>query len=625
MVVGMDINLNENNRWLVIVGAVIIQLCLGAIYAWSVFTPTLVLPMEDGDFENDMTIVNGTELVLDGDWYDSPATGEDLEFTVDFEGTGVANGSLVNVVVEKRTEDNGNTSEEKFYHNFTYAGTAHTITNLSVPVTGNWHVVVTTPVGDADVLVQEGLTGIFGFTKSETQLVFSIGLVSFAIFTVIAGRLQPVWGPRNTALIGGVLLGIGYMIAGAVGQTLLPQVVFIGIMGGVGIGMAYVVPIAVGIKWYPDKKGLVSGLGVAGFGFGATLWVQLAAAPKSFLPAANLIGSMGVLGVFAVYGLIFLVFVCLGSLLMMNPPEGYKPKGWEPPVATDKACASGANEFDSGEMLKTPQFWMVWSIFCIGALAGLMVIGNIALFGKEQLVKGDFTTEEAAAIAATAMALFAIFNGAGRIAWGLFSDKIGRQNAIMAMSGSQGILMLLFFSVGQNQVLFTLFAMLIGFNFGGNFALFPSITADFFGNKSVGKNYGFTFTSYGVGGLVGPMLGGAVATYSQAFYPAGILCLIGAGIAFMLKPPAAVKADEACEEKTVTEHKDESEAVSPGTDEEKAEEKEEAPAEEETKEESTEEKEDEPAEEESTDEEPAEEKTEESEEAPAEEETKKDE
>jgi len=414
------------NRWIVAVGAILIQLCLGAIYAWSVFTPSLV--DEAGDFQ---------------------------------------------------------------------------------------------------------------FTKVQTQIIFSAGLAVFAITTVIAGRIMPKFGPRRTAMLGGTILGAGYILAGLVGTSFYSQLVLIGIVGGAGIGLGYVVPIAVGIKWFPDKKGLISGLGVAGFGFGATLWVKM---------GEPMIAEYGVMNVFLYYGIIFFCLVFIGSLAMVNPPEGYAVAGAQAASRKQSRSTLGQSEYLHDEMLKTRQFWTIWIIFMFGALAGLMVIGNIKLFGISSLQDAGMSESEASVAAGTAMAFYAIANGIGRIAWGTASDKLGRPRSILLMSLIQGIMMLLLLRLGTNVGTFTIAAIIIGFNFGGNFALFPTITADYFGSKSVGKNYGYTFTSYGVGGIVGPILGGMAATsdwgYSMAFIPAGVMCLIGACLALSLTQPFKKPAPE---------------------------------------------------------------------------------
>jgi len=415
------------NRWLVVLGGILIQLCLGAIYAWSVFTPSL-------------------------------------------------------------TKDP------------------------------------------------------YNFTSSQTQWIFGLGLASFAVVMIIAGRLQAKFRPRIVAAAGGIVLGVGYVGASFVGVSFLGHLICIGLIGGAGIGLAYVVPIAVGVKWFPDKKGMLTGLAVAGFGFGALIWVKLAG------DWGHLIVNYGVGTTFLVYGLAFASIVLVGSVWMVNPPVGYAPAGWTAPtVKTGGANTSGAVNLNSSEMLKTPQFYTLWSMFAAGAMAGLMVIGCIVLFGIDALQAAGLDEEQAKARAGTAMAVFfALSNGLGRIGWGMISDKLGRKTSLFTMLLLQGIVMLLFFWMGSHVATLYLGAALIGFNFGGTLALFPAATADFFGNKTVGLNYGWVFSSFGVGGIVGPALAGyfkdTAAGDPQAwmtpFVIAGIACLVAAVLALTLKPPS---------------------------------------------------------------------------------------
>jgi OFA family oxalate/formate antiporter-like MFS transporter len=207
-------------------------------------------------------------------------------------------------------------------------------------------------------------------------------------------------------------------------------------------------------------------------------------------------------------------------------------------------------------MAKTSQYWKLFSIFTVGAMAGLMVIGIIGLFGKESVLAkllaaspaaDDKLKEElakqAAVVAGTAMGLFyALFNGFGRIIWGWISDKIGRRSSIAAMTGLQGLMMIALYFIGGSEAGLYLAATIIGFNFGGNFALFPAATADFFGNKSVGTNYPWVFMAYGVGGIIGPILGGVMGdakAWMWAFIPAGIACIVASVVGMTLKPPKA--------------------------------------------------------------------------------------
>ncbi len=381
----------------------------------------------------------------------------------------------------------------------------------------------------------------FYFSKTQTQTIFSVGLATFAIVMVLAGRWQARSGPRIVALTGGLVLGAGYLLAGLLKDALfghfVNQLVFIGLVGGAGIGLGYVCPIAVGIKWFPDKKGLITGLGVAGFGFGALIWIQLAGS------WGHLLELMGVSGVFTLYGAIFAAAVIVGSFWMLNPPEGYRPAGWEPETVGNSSSNADSVSLLPGQMLRQVQFYAIWIMFIFSAMAGLMTIGNIALFSTERLMEASGVSEVAArAIAGTAMAVFySIANGLGRIVWGTISDRIGRKLALVLMCALQGVVMLLFYWMGGNQYALYLGATLIGFNFGGNFSLFPTMTADLFGAKNVGLNYGWVFTAYGVGGILGPIMAAAIRdaglSWLSAFVIAGVACLVAALIGIWVKRP----------------------------------------------------------------------------------------
>jgi len=387
----------------------------------------------------------------------------------------------------------------------------------------------------------------FSFSRTETQIIFSLGLLTFAVvMALVAGKLQEKIGPRILAAIGGVVLGIGYVFAGLVGSSFWGILIGVGLLGGAGIGLAYVCPIAALVKWFPDKKGMITGMAVAGFGFGALIWIKLTQGFRfgsmDLTPGWDGLYGMGwtVSQVFLLYGVLFAILVGLGSLVLMNPPEGWMPEGWEPP-SLDQAHNNGGINYSVTEMIKTPQYWMLFSTFLVGSIAGLMVIGVIKLFGMDVLVAGGIKVTKADVITGTAMGLFyALFNGLGRILWGTVSDKIGRKNAIVLMSALQGGMMIFFYFIGSNVWGLHFGAAVIGFNFGGNFALFPAATADFFGNKNVGINYPWVFLAYGVGGVVGPILGGIMGdakAWLWAFLPAGIACLIAALVCMGLKPP----------------------------------------------------------------------------------------
>ena len=419
---------------------------------------------------------------------------------------------------------------------------------LSLGAIYAWSAFTTPLQGTASTLSQ------YNFTKTETQAIFSAGLATFAIVMIFAGRLQQRIPPRNVAF-GGLLLGAGYIAAGFTGASFFGKLLTIGIVSGAGIGFAYVVPIAVGVKWFPDKKGLLSGLAVAGFGFGAVVWIMLAD-PPAILGVSGLIQTnsgvytvANVDWVFTIYGIIFLIMIAIGSLVMVNPPTGYKPSGWVPPDPKDKKDqARGSKDFASGEMLRTVQFYIAWGMFMFGALAGLMVIGNVQNFAKDAqygFQGHGFSARQAADFAVISAAIFLpILNGIGRIVWGTASDKIGSRKALLLMFIFQGTMTATFFFTTVNEYLFYVVAAMIGFNFGGTLALFPPTTADFFGSKNLGANYGLMFTAYGVGGIVGPILAGMVQDYRlsflYAFIPASVLCLTAAVLAFFVRAPRRV-------------------------------------------------------------------------------------
>ena len=424
------------NRWLVVVGALLIQLALGAIYAWSVFTPLL-----------------------------------------------------------------------------------------------------------------KDAAGPYKFSASQTQIIFSAGLATFAVVMVLAGKWMAKVGPRTVALTGGIVLGIGYILAGFLGSSFATQFIFIGLVGGAGIGLAYVTPIAVSMRWFPDRKGMITGLAVAGFGFGATGWIKIAGAWGHLLENFEVFGLPHVQSVFFLYGIIFLIMVGLGSFVMVYPPEGWKPAGWNPPAPADGAAPASADGMMPGQMLKTPQYYMILTTFIFSAMAGLMTIGVIKLFGIDALSGSGMDKALASAKAGTAMAVFfSLANGIGRIAWGTISDTLGWKKSIVIMTAVQGVFMLSFFWMGQSEYMLYVWATVIGFNFGGNFALFPVATADNFGTKTVGQNYGWVFLAYGVGGIVGPIMAGmfkdagadkGVEAWLPAFLISGVLCLIAAVVASQIRKPKA--------------------------------------------------------------------------------------
>lgn len=371
------------------------------------------------------------------------------------------------------------------------------------------------------------------WSKTETQIVFAVGLAMFALSMIFAGKKMKSWGPQKLAVLGGIVLGAGYLFAGLFGATdFLTLLISIGVIGGIGIGLAYVVPIAVGIQWFPNRKGMITGIAVAGFGFGALFWVKLAGS------WGNLLTSIGLANTFMLYGALFLIMIVLGSIWMKNPPAGWEPEGGIK-EAEAKKSAVVVREMTPSEMLRTPQFYMIFLTFAFSAGAGLMSIGLMKLYPMEALMENGFSELKASAIAGTAIAVFfSLANGLGRILWGVISDAIGRRRSIIILTFTQGVFVILFTYMAGSELLLYLAATLIGFNYGGLFALFPATTADVFGTKNVGLNYPYVFLAYGFGGIFGPILGGYLGdlgNFPAAFTISGVLVLLSTLLIFFVK------------------------------------------------------------------------------------------
>ena len=389
----------------------------------------------------------------------------------------------------------------------------------------------------------------FGWDRTTTQWAFSFALVTFAIVMIPAGKLQDTIGPRKVASIGGVLLGISFILGAFLVSESRPWALYLtyGVIGGAGIGFGYVCPIAACVKWFPDKRGLVTGLAVAGFGAGALFF----AGPASILllPPTTEREAIGIsqiilvgLGIakgsgfgigwkafFVLHGIVCMVAVLLGAMLLKNPPEGWTPPGWKPPSQQ----SFSQKDLEWQEMLNTPLACMMWITFIFGATSGLMAIGQWKPMMTATLGGATFAPEWMGGFGRfiEPVGILAIFNAIGRIFWGKVSDMIDRPRAMMMMYLAQGMAFMLLVSVESTFAIFMASAW-VGLNFGGNFALFPSATADYFGTKNLGINYGWIFTAYGVAGILGPVVGGvlfdATQQYLIPFIFAGILCFVAA-------------------------------------------------------------------------------------------------
>jgi len=371
-------------------------------------------------------------------------------------------------------------------------------------------------------IFQTPLKGVFSdWSETAVTLPAQIVLAAFAMAAIFGGRFQDRLGPRKVATAGGIILGAGLMLARLTGNfssatALIWLIATFSIMGGVGIGAAYVCPIATCVKWFPDKRGLITGLAVAGFGAGAFFFAPLA---KALISGGNyqLLGvnlfvlpKIGVFNTFMALGIIFLIAVVLGAQLLCNPPAGYVPAGWTPPKPAQSAAPAKAN-YTPTEMLRTPAFWFLWVTYFAGCTAGLQVIMKASPVWQSFTIGGmtppvaESAFNQIAAAGAMAVSILAIFNSLGRILWGKVSDNIGRKATLVTMFVVCAAAML-----GLDWLraypLYLVGICVVGLCFGGYLALYPAVTADFFGTKHYGVNYGWMFSAYGAGGILGPYL-----------------------------------------------------------------------------------------------------------------------
>jgi OFA family oxalate/formate antiporter-like MFS transporter len=361
------------------------------------------------------------------------------------------------------------------------------------------------------------------WTVKEAGYPFMASLFFFAVGMIFAGRWQDKAGPKKVAIFGGLLLAVGAGLAGVLYRTVGGLVFSYGILGGLGVGFAYVTPIATCIKWFPDMRGTITGLAVFGFGAGTLIFGPL---------ISKLIVSSGIQNAFFVVAAIMLIGVCGAGAMFKVPPAGYRPAGWSPPAAA--AGTVTKIDWSPNEMVGNAQFYILWIIYFIGAAAGLMIIGQAVPIGIE-VAKLD------RAVAAGGLGTMALLNGLGRLVHGSISDKLGRKNTVILMFAEYLVAFLLLLPNSDTFTKWLVGICIVGFSYGGYLALMPSITADYFGTKSLGTNYGYLFTAWGVAGVGGPYMIDAIkattGAFTNAMYLISAACVAGIVLVFISKKP----------------------------------------------------------------------------------------
>ncbi len=375
-------------------------------------------------------------------------------------------------------------------------------------------------------VISRGVPEEWGWSQSDKSWPYAVACLVFCLVMVPAGRIQDRVGPRIVATVGGVLVGVG-MILASFTTTPLGYVLGFGLLAGAGIGFGYASATPPAVKWFPAKKtGMIAGIVVSGFGLASVY-----AAPLS----QWLIGRFGLPTAVMSLGIAFLIVVVGLAQLLAAPPKGWVPTGTPPPAAT----VSGQAKVDylPREMLGTWQFYSLWFMYACGAGAGLMIISKLAQIASVQA---------GLSLGFVLVAVLAVGNGAGRIVAGMASDKIGRKASFLIAFVLQAMLIVALSQTTEGSFLASTFPLavlsaLIGANYGANLALFPSVTKDYYGLKNFGVNYGLVFTAWGVGGFMLALLAGRVfdqsGSFNSAYYFSAVLLIAAAAMTLILKPP----------------------------------------------------------------------------------------
>jgi OFA family oxalate/formate antiporter-like MFS transporter len=374
----------------------------------------------------------------------------------------------------------------------------------------------------------------FQLSKMQGALPFEVAIGMIFVGSYVGGRLQDRKGPRPVALLGGVIYGVGVILASfshSHGELWL-LVLGYGVIGGFGLGFAYIVPIAMLQKWFPDKRGLITGLAVGGFGFGAVLTSPIAQRlidsnkdmpTKAFLPL----------------GIGYLLLSLIGASFFRNPPPGYAVPGFSP--ATSGRVVGSGRDYTEKEALRTPQWYLLTALLTLNVTAGIALISQAAASATD--IAGFSKVGAAGLVGA-----LAIFNGGGRIVWAVISDHTGRMPAFAAMLGLQGTCLLLI-PHASNAVLFFVLAAVIYLCYGGAFGTMPATAGDYFGVRHAGAIYGLMILGWSLGGVMGPLiisaLIGGARNYTLGYTVIAAIAFVSIALTVVTRIPRRLPGDKA--------------------------------------------------------------------------------
>src|ERR1700736_1033827 len=361
----------------------------------------------------------------------------------------------------------------------------------------------------------------FGWSISEVTLTFTISIFVLGFAAFFGGLWLNRKGPRIVALSGGALYGLGIFLA-SFSHNLWWLYFSYGLIGGIGLGLGYIVPVAVLVKWFPDQRGLITGIAVGGFGAGALITAPV---------ATRLIQSVGVLSTFAYLGIAYLIVTVISGSFMQNPPDGWMPEGWSP-TASQTSQRAG-HDFVLSEALKTWQWYALWLLLFLNTCAGISVISQEAPIFQE-------LAGASAIVAAGMVGLDSIGNAVGRVFWAWVSDLITRRATFAVMFILQALLFWFLPNIATVTLMTTVTFMVL-MCYGGGFGTMPAFTADYFGAKNVGPIYGLMLTAWGFASAFGPLLIAhmrqASGSYHTALHVIAAIMLVSIVIPLILAPP----------------------------------------------------------------------------------------
>mgnify|MGYP001168468834 CR=1 FL=1 len=364
----------------------------------------------------------------------------------------------------------------------------------------------------------------FGWSRSQVTLAFTLSIAFLGVGTIIGGLLMDRRGPRLVATLAGLVYGAGYTLTGTA-DSLAELYLWYGVVGGLGMGMGYIVPVATLVKWFPDLRGLITGLAVAGYGAGALVMSPYAAASLQ---------ARGIAPTFFSLGIVYLLVVVAAAQFFRNPPEGWAPPGWQP--SARQQAARARRDFTVQEAVRTWQFWVLFVTLFLNVSAGIMIISQASPMGQE--IVGMSETEAAALVVGT----ISIFNALGRMFWAALSDYIGRRAVFLTMFGLQVVLFALLPSL-RTPLLFVAATALVALCYGGGFGTMPSWSADYFGPRYAGSIYGLMLLAWGLGAIPSPLMIARVreltGTYTTALYVIAVAMLVALLLPLVARPPAA--------------------------------------------------------------------------------------